>query len=450
MKHEAAPDYTSWGRVFQYAHEVSRPAWINEEIPALRQSVKFVLPYGLGRSYGDSCLNEAGILIDTASLNRFIAFDNETGLLRCEAGTTLADIGTHFVPRGFFLPVTPGTKFVTVGGAIANDVHGKNHHVAGTFGRHVTRFELLRSDGSRLLCSPTENTNLFRATIGGLGLTGLITWAEFRLRRINSPLIAAEEEKFANLDEFFSLSAESDSKFEYTVSWVDCLAKGDRLGRGIFIRGNHADMPSGMLPTEAARRGVIHAEPRLAVPIEFPNIALNRLSVWGFNQLYYGKQLSRLRRRLMSFDPFFYPLDAVAHWNRIYGRRGFFQYQFVLPEETAPAIKDLFRVIADSGQASFLAVLKKFGAVDSPGLLSFPTPGVTLALDFPNNGARTVELFRRLNDIINANNGRMYPAKDSIMTPRAFQRYYPQWTELARFRDPRFSSSFWRRVTSDV
>ena len=399
-----------------------------------------MLPYGLGRSYGDCCLNDGGALVCTAGMNRLLAFDAETGLIRCEAGACLDDVLKFIVPRGWFLPTTPGTRFITVGGAIANDVHGKNHHRAGTFGRHVRQFELLRSDGGRRICSPQENPEWFAATIGGLGLTGLITWAEFSLRKIGSAMIEMETIKFQNLDEFLQITGESDAQFEHTVAWVDCLARGKRQGRGIFMRGNHAPAGSGPL--------VAHQPPKLGVPLNFPGVALNALSVRLFNALYHGRVRQRVSRSVLHYGPFFYPLDAINHWNRIYGRHGFFQYQFVLPfSSDAAALRDIFGRVAHSGQGSFLAVLKTLGKLKSPGWMSFPIPGITLALDFPNRGARTLALFDELDRVVLEAGGRFYPAKDARMSAACFLKSYPQWKAFAEFIDPSFSSSFWRRVT---
>jgi FAD/FMN-containing dehydrogenase len=402
-----------------------------------------MLPFGLGRSYGDSCLNDGGDLLVTESLDHILAFDEEQGRIRCESGVTLDALLRVIVPRGWFLPTTPGTKFITVGGAIANDIHGKNHHRSGTFGCHVTRFELLRSTGERMICSPGENTAWFAATVGGLGLTGLITWAEFQLRSIANSMIEVESLKFANLDEFFEISTKSDADFEYTVSWVDCLAKGPSLGRGIFLRGNHASAENQSLS--------LHRPPRLGMPVEFPSFALNRFTIQAFNTLYYARSARAIGRKTVHYDSFFYPLDALNHWNRVYGKRGFFQYQFVVPfSADRQVIREIFTRIAASGQGSFLAVLKTFGERKSPGMLSFPAPGVTLALDFPNQGADTLALFDVLDQIVLAAGGRIYPAKDARMPARIFQDCYPGWQDFRQYLDPAFSSSFWRRVSSST
>lgn len=429
----------SWGRYPAATHTVRYLHWRVDALP--ENEGRQMLPYGLGRSYGDSCLNDGGTLLLTASLNHLVEFDEENGLIRCEAGTTLDEILRTIVPRGWFLPTTPGTKFVTVGGAIANDIHGKNHHRAGTFGCHVTHLELLRSTGERLRCSPTENADWFAATIGGLGLTGLITWAEFKLRRIANAFIDSEIIKFRSLARFFELSQESDERFEYTVSWLDCLAKGESLGRGVFMRGNHA--AEGNLDLQP------HGPPRLSVPIELPNFLLNPFSIQAFNTLYHARARTPISRKVVHYNPFFYPLDQVNQWNRIYGRRGFFQYQFVVPfSDNQAAVRAIISRIAASGQASFLAVLKTFGGRKSPGMLSFPSPGVTLALDFPNNGGSTLELFMELDRIVIAAGGRLYPAKDARMPAKVFQEGFPRWQEFTEFLDPAFSSSFWRRVSS--
>jgi FAD/FMN-containing dehydrogenase len=397
----------------------------------------------LGRSYGDSCLNDKNALLLTRSLDHILEFDVETGLLRCEAGVSLDEILRLIVPHRWFLPITPGTKFVTVGGAIANDVHGKNHHRAGTFGCQVTRFELLRSNGERWLCSPSHNREWFAATIGGLGLTGLITWAELKLRRIASSQLEMESVKFPDLDEFFNLSADSDRRFEYTVAWLDCLAGGNSLGRGIFLRGNHAGPEAKALAP--------HAPPRCTVPLDFPDAALSHFSIRAFNTLYYARQRRKTVAGTVPYDRFFYPLDAINRWNRIYGRRGFFQYQCVVPlTPHQEAIRRILTQITASGRGSFLAVLKTFGAVKSPGLLSFPRPGVTLALDFPNHGTGTLTLLEALDRIVLEAGGRIYPAKDARMSPQMFQESYPEWRRFRQWIDPQFSSSFWRRVTTAI
>ncbi len=394
-----------------------------------------MLPVGMLRSYGDSVLNTKGSLVETVGLDRFMAFDPATGLLRAECGLTLDTILRCVVPRGYFLKVTPGTRFVTVGGAIANDVHGKNHHLAGTFGTHVRRIGLMRGDGSRIEVAPDSEGDLFAATIGGLGLTGLIEWAEFALTPIKSAHLDVETIPFRRLAEFWELNAKSVETHEHTVAWIDCTAKD---GRGIFSRGNWRG--SGDLSPHASRS-------RLSVPVEAPSWALNSLTVRTFNRAYFAAQAAQPANRSLHYAPFFYPLDGVAHWNRLYGRRGFWQYQCVLPTPTmVDAIACLLDAIAASGQGSFLAVLKTFGAMESPGLLSFPMPGATLALDFPNAGEQTLRLLERLDSIVCEAGGRLYAAKDGRLPKDMWTAGYPNLGRFLNHVDPAFCSDFWRRV----
>ncbi|MGI8856836.1 MAG: FAD-binding oxidoreductase [Thermomicrobiales bacterium] len=441
MGTSSVTQYQSWGRYPKATPRAVVPVTWRDDLPDLGATIGSVLPYAYGRSYGDSCLNDDGTVLDTIGLNRFIAFDAETGLLRCEAGVLLADILTAFVPRGWFLPVSPGTKFVSVAGAIANDIHGKNHHRAGTFGRHVPRFELVRSSGERLVCSLDDHADLYRATIGGLGLTGLITWAELRLKPITNAYIDEEQIRFDSLDAFLALTAESDATYEYTMSWADCLHGGEGYVRGHFLRGNHNTSP------ELAKQPPAD-KPSVGVPVNLPGALLNTWTVKAFNTAYYHRQRRTSVRKVIPYDPFFYPLDAIKDWNRMYGTGGFLQYQCVVPfDNDNAAIKEVFTRITRSGEGSFLVVLKTFGALPSPGMLSFPKPGVTLALDFPFHGARTLRLLDDLDSVVRASGGAVYPAKDARMSAESFQTFFPHWRDFARFIDPQFSSDFWRRVT---
>jgi FAD/FMN-containing dehydrogenase len=398
-----------------------------------------LLAYGNGRSYGDVCLNDGGILVQARGLDRYLDFDADTGVLRCEAGVLLAEILALVVPRGWFPAVTPGTRFVTVGGAIANDVHGKNHHVAGSFGHHLRAFELLRSDGSRMRCTREENPQWFAATVGGLGLTGLVTWAELQLRRIDGPTIDSETLKFDRLEEFFELSAASAASHDYTVAWVDCAARGKAMGRGLFTRGNHAP---GERQLDVRARGAGPSLPAL------PFSLVNPLSLRAFNSLYWHRQWRRRRPVSGHYEPFFYPLDRLQHWNRMYGPRGFLQYQCLLPPAVAlEGTRALLARIAASGTGSFLAVLKQFGDRPAPGLLSFPRPGTTLALDFPiDRDGRVFALLDGLDEVVSEAGGAVYPAKDARMSGRHFRQYFPAWQAFSSFVDPHFSSGFWRRV----
>jgi FAD/FMN-containing dehydrogenase len=446
----ADAEYRSWGGTVAGEHLAFRPrslAAARAALAAAASGAASVLPFGNGRSYGDVGLNPGGALIDCRGLDRFIDFDRRTGILTCEAGVRLADIlaalGRPEADGSAWLPaVSPGTRLVTVGGAIANDVHGKNHHQMGCFGRHVLGFELARSDGRIIACSPHSEPALFAATIGGLGLTGLILSARLQLRRVAGSAVEAEDIRFAGLADFFALSEESGATWEYTAAWMDCLARGAALGRGIFSRARHRPGIGAPPPAIA---------PRIAIPFAPPISPLNRLSLLAFNTAYFHR-LGRggRRRRVGSYEPVLYPLDRIGGWNRLYGRRGFFQFQCVVPTVAArDAIAALLGRIAASGQGSLLAVLKNFGDMPSPGLLSFPLPGTTLALDFPDRGEPTRQLLGELETIVVAAGGRLYPAKDATMRTESFWQGYPQAGEFLRHLDPAMSSGFARRVGLD-
>lgn len=360
----------SWGRYPRAQHTLLP---INDRAANLPPFDGLALPRGNGRSYGDSCLNPDGALLCARGLDRFIAFDPASGVLRCEAGVTLNEIIELVLPQGWFLPVTPGTRYVTVAGAIANDVHGKNHHRTGNFGHHVRAFELLRSDGERRVCMPNDADDWFAATVGGLGLTGLITWAEIQLRRVGSPTLEAENIRFGSLDEFFELSKASAESHEYSVAWIDCLASGTSRGRGHFTRADHC---IGLAQEQPKSPGA-----GLSMPVTPPISLVNKLSLRPFNALYYWRQPAPRKRFVSHLLPFFYPLDGIRDWNRMYGPSGFLQYQCVLPPATArDGVDALLAEIARSGSGSFLAVLKEFGDTPSIGMLSFPRPGTTLAV----------------------------------------------------------------------
>lgn len=432
-------EHGSWGRFPHSRGQQDR--WLHDRsAPLPLPDAGSVLPRGNGRSYGDSCLNPGGTLLHARPLDRFIAFDPASGLLRCEAGATLSEIIDLALPQGWFLPVTPGTRLATVGGAIANDVHGKNHHLMGNFGHHVRQFELLRSDGSRrVLSSQSDEDGLFSATLGGLGLTGLITWAELQLRRVPGPWLESESVRFGNLEEFFALSTASAATHEYTVAWIDCLASGQRLGRGHFLRSDHAAPdPADCPPIRHSGR---------TMPFTPPFSLVNTLSLRAFNTLYYWRQPARRKRTVSHYRPYFYPLDGIGHWNRMYGPRGFMQHQCVLPPAHASdGVAALLKEISRSGHGSFLAVLKEFGSIPSLGMLSFPRPGTTLALDFPNTGLDVFRLLDRLDAIVAEAGGAIYPAKDARMSPAIFRSGYPRLQEFSCHIDPAFSSGLWRRL----
>ena len=430
---------SSWGRLRQVPHEVGRPAFLDQARAAASAGGAPALCHGLGRSYGDVCLNENGRLIVTDLLDRFVSYDRERGVVRAEAGLSFDRLLRVIVPHGWFVPVTPGTKFVTLGGAVANDVHGKNHEGAGTFGCHVRAISLARSSGEVLTLSPAENAELFAATIGGLGLTGVMLWVELQLVPIKSAMIESETIALENLDEFFRVAEESHD-WPHTVAWVDCLAKGAAAGRGLFIRGRHAE--------EGGLK--VHHAPRLAMPFDAPGVLLNAHTIALFNAGYRRRPWA-LGLHRVHYDPFFYPLDAIAGWNRLYGKRGFFQHQSVVPMAGAPdTVRKLLALTAEFGEGSFLMVLKLFGDKPSPGLLSFPMAGATLALDFANKGESTRRLLDRMAELVLAAGGRLYPAKDATMSGTAFRAGYPDWRKLEAQRDPALMSDFWRRVTAQA
>lgn len=425
---------TSWGRLDYWDHDVvaltDRCQVVNKV-----QNCQSGIAYGMGRSYGDVCLNPDGVLWTTANLDRFISFDESTGLLECEAGVLLRDIQQLAVPRGWILPVTPGTQLITVGGAVANDVHGKNHHVVGSFGDHVQRLMLTRTDGTIIECGPDVFPEWFSATVGGLGLTGVITQVSIQLRRVAGPWLNTETVPYANLDEFFHLADESEASWEHTVSWIDCLSGGK--GRGLFMRGNSADV--GPRPEPNNRK--------LTMPFVPPISLVNKLTLPPFNMAYYNLKKWQAGKDTVHYEPFFYPLDNLQEWNRMYGPKGFFQYQSVVPREVGKdAVQEMLNQIASSGVGSFLAVLKTFGDRQPLGMMSFPQPGVTLALDFPNKGARTHKLFERMDDIVREADGRIYPAKDARMPRELFEAGYPRLNEFLQYRDPGISSSMSRRL----
>jgi FAD/FMN-containing dehydrogenase len=392
------------------------------------------IAHGLGRSYGDAALNPGGVLWRTAALDRFISFDAATGRLVCEAGVVLRDIQRLMVPRGWSLPVVSGTQWVTVGGAIANDVHGKNHHVVGTFGEHVHRLRLVRSTGETIECGPDQNPDLFAATIGGLGLTGVIVEAELQLRPTSGPWLEAETVAFNGLADFFALSDESEAAWEHTVSWIDCTS-GSPV-RGLFMRARSAAGQTGRPWRERSRR----------VPITPPISMVNPLSLRPFNALYYGLGRRKVNVQIVHYEPFLFPLDSVLDWNRLYGPKGFFQYQSVIPRTAAlDATRDMLDAIAASGEGSVLAVLKTFGEREPAGLLSFPREGVTLALDFRNSRA-VPALFSHLDEIVRAAGGRIYPAKDARMPRALYEATYPNLAAFATHRDPGMSSGLSRRL----
>jgi len=402
---------------------------------------------GLGRSYGDAALNRGGGVISFERLNRLIAFDPETDVLECEAGVTFAEILDCFLPRAYFLPVTPGTKFVTLGGAIAHDVHGKNHHRAGTISNFVLDFRLQTPQGDVMTCSPRQNPDVFWATVGGAGLTGLLLSARIRLQRVQTAYVLVDFLKVPHFEDAIDAMAESDHLYEFSVAWIDCLAKGKALGRSVLMRANPAkrsDLPAGSGDPLAPRRRSEHS-----IPFDFPPGLLNRFTVSAFNTLFYGRHRT-VSGRLADINSFFYPLDSIRNWNRMYGRRGFVQYQLVFPLETSRiGLAEVLERVSASGRGSFLGVLKRFGNANA-GLLSFPFPGYTLALDLPVSDG-LVPFLSGLDEVVLRHGGRLYLAKDAVTTPNTFAAMYPRLDEFRAVKarlDPknRLSSSQARRV----
>jgi FAD/FMN-containing dehydrogenase len=439
---------SAWGCLSRELHNVtvlSNPLSVSSVLTSHAPG----LAYGNGRSYGDVCLNPGGVLWETSGLNKLISFDEKTGRLVCEAGVLLRDIQRLFMPRGWMLPVTPGTQLITVGGAIANDVHGKNHHAVGSFGNHVLSLLLARTTGEMQEVNWSSAPELISATIGGLGLTGVIVKAELQMRRVGSPWMRTETIPYQGLTQFFALADESEQDWEHTVSWIDCLA-GTNV-RGIFIRANHMDareadnMPS-LREALASYNHKIQGK-TLSMPFVPPASFVNNFSLKPFNLAYYLLQKRKRGMGVTHFEPFSYPLDNVQHWNRMYGPKGFYQYQCAVPRESGhDAIQAMLNVIAQAGEGSFLAVLKTFGRHEANGMLSFAKSGVTLALDFPNRGLRTLQLFERLDDIVSQSKGRLYMAKDARMSRELFQAGYPNWLEFIKYRDPGISSAMSRRL----
>jgi L-gulonolactone oxidase len=425
----------SWGRLTRAEHDVSRAAEIADVQRLLREPGP-ILASGMQRSYGDVALNAGNRLLDMRGLDRFIAADWSTGVVTVQAGMTLDALLQVSVPRGWFIPVTPGTKFVTIGGMIANDVHGKNHPSAGSFGRHVRAFTLIRSDRGAVACSEAAEPDLFRATIGGLGLTGVIATATISLARIPSDSLDVEGVRFGHVDDYFRLVSES-RDWSYVVAWVDCMSSGAELGRGLFSRARWSP-GSALTP---------HRAPGLSVPVDFPSGTLNRFSISAFNAAYRHRP-GAVGASRQHYSTFFHPLDGVGRWNRMYGPRGFFQHQSVIPPEAAQqTIRAMLEITARERLGSFLVVIKEFGDLPSPGLLSFPRAGTTFALDFPNGGPHVQRVLQRFADMAIDAGGRLYPAKDALMTPAHFNASFPDWGRLEALRDPSILSDFWRRVT---
>jgi FAD/FMN-containing dehydrogenase len=393
------------------------------------------LARGNGKSYGDSAHNQAGMLVRGTEQAQIVSFDPRTGVLTAEPGVTLGDIILGIAPHGWFLPVTPGTKHVTLGGAIANDVHGKNHHRRGSFGCHLISFDLLRSDGAIRRCAAEENPALFKATIGGFGLTGLILSATVQMMCVGAIDVAEKVSSFRSVAEYLDNAEETDAGNEYAVAWIDQLSKN---GRGLLLTANH--FKDGLFRPHRAR-------PSLSLPFQPPFNCLNHASLKAFNSLYFNAKNRNHEPSKAGYDGYFYPLDQVGNWNYLYGPKGLYQHQSVIPFEAArEALPDLLGASQRARQVSFLTVLKRFGHIKSPSLTPFARPGYTLTLDFPNRGEKTLKLLEELDSITIAAGGAVNAYKDARMSPETFAASYPNWRELEALRDPAFKSDFWART----
>ncbi|WPV64984.1 FAD-binding oxidoreductase [Chitinophaga sp. LS1] len=395
-----------------------------DQVEDMISSHSSIIARGNGRCYGDASL--ATNSISTLKFDKVLQFDTETGVFECQSGITLDQILRIVVPEGWFLPVTPGTKFITVGGAVASDVHGKNHHAEGSFSNHIIDMDVITGKKETLTCSKDKLPDLFWATCGGMGLTGIITRVKFGLKKVETAYIKQKQIKAKNLDELIRLFEEY-NQYTYSMAWIDCLQKGDSFGRGILIVGEHATKEELNAQQQPAPLNLPEKRP-LSVPFNFPSFALNTLTVKAFNWLYYAKNTKREINNVIPYEPFFYPLDAILHWNRGYGKAGFVQYQFVLPLDKKEGLVEILKRISDAGLGSFLAVLKVFGHQDD--LISFPRQGYTLALDFPVRKGLFAFL-DELDAVVLQYGGRLYLSKDARMKKEVFWQSYPNAQRFA-------------------
>lgn len=395
----------------------------DEQLATIIKESKQFIPRGNGRCYGDASL--ADETVNTLKYDKILSFDTVHGIFECQSGLMLDQILEVVVPKGWFLPVTPGTKFITIGGAVGSDVHGKNHHVDGSFSNHIVEMDIVLASGEVVTCSPHKYPDLFEATCGGMGLTGLITRVKFRLKKIESSYIKQKQVKASNLEEIIDLF-EKYKDYTYSVAWIDCLKKGEHFGRSILILGEHAKLDE--LPANKKNDPLkLPRKKQITFPFNLPSWVLNAFTIKAFNFLYYGKNFKKEINNVVSYEPFFYPLDAILHWNRGYGKKGFVQYQFVLPLEAKQGLIEILNRISDKGMGSFLAVLKVFGKQDS--LISFPAEGYTLALDFPVRDG-LFEFLDELDQVVLKYGGRLYMSKDARMKPEVLQAGYPRLEEF--------------------
>ncbi|UZS00134.1 FAD-binding oxidoreductase [Chondrinema litorale] len=425
---------TNWGK-FPVINVEEQKFSQKEELDRIVKNNNHFIARGLGRCYGDASLGQE--VISTLKFDKVLYFDAINGEITCEAGVSFADILEFIVPKGWFLPVTPGTKFITVGGAVASDVHGKNHHLDGSFSYHINELSIYLADGSIVTCGPNNNKDLFQATCGGMGLTGIILTVKFKLKKIETAYISQKQIKAKNLEEIIELFQQYKG-YTYSMAWIDCLKRGKQFGRSIMMAGEHSTIE------EVKKDDPLKFpnKPKLIVPFNFPGFVLNSFSVKAFNFLYYHKNLKRQIENIIPYDPFFYPLDAILEWNRMYGKKGFVQYQFVLPLESShQGLIDILNRISKKGMGSFLAVLKLFGKQDS--IISFPMEGFTLALDFPIKKG-LFEFLDELDKIVLSYGGRVYLTKDARMKHNIFWETYPninRFVEIVNKYNPEFRFS---------
>ncbi|MBL7856888.1 MAG: FAD-binding oxidoreductase [Cyclobacteriaceae bacterium] len=436
---------SGWGNIPQSVNKVLYPRSTHEIIEAF--TLDKLLPRGLGRSYADQATNTGHVVLKLEKMNRFLSFDQHNGILECEAGSSLEDIIHYLAPRGWFPMITPGTKYVTIGGAIANDVHGKAHHVDGSFVNCVLDFTIALPDGRIVVASREENSDLFWANFGGLGLLGTILTARIQLRKIETTYFVQKAVAAKNLDEMLQAIDDSDKNYTSSVAWLDSMAKGKSLGRGVLTMGNHAKLSD--LPEKLKANPLkIGKKPTLTIPIYLPGFTLNMVTVRILNMLLY--QLQKRGNGIAHYDKFFYPLDMINNWNKGYGKRGFIQYQFVLPEKDGKEnIRKILEEITKSDCVPFLNVLKKFGNAQG-GLLSFPSAGYTFAIDFPIT-AKLKPFTKKLDAMVLHMGGRIYLGKDAYLDEATFKAMYPQhkeWLEIKKKYDPEniFSSDLSRRI----
>ena len=440
---------SGWGRYPSQTCDVYRPekrASIQAALSDDRHST--FIARGLGRSYGDPAIeNSGGAVVLFERLNRILGIDEENAIIHCEAGVSFAGLVDTFLPRGYFVPVTPGTKFVTVGGAIAHDVHGKNHQKDGTFGQAVTEIELMLPSGEVLICTPDgENSDVFWATVGGAGLTGMILSAKFRMQRVETGYFKVDYQKTKNLRELMDVIDATHNDYQYSVAWVDCIAHNGSLGRSVLMQGNH--LPLSELPSNIKNPLDTRVKHLATVPFDMPQFLLNSHSMKLFNAAYYRMSSSK-QGAVVDWDSYFYPLDTLHHWHRLYGRRGFLQYQFTIPVEHRDGMIAMLEEVSQRGNASFLAVFKKFGAA-SRGLLSYPSPGYFITLDFPIRDG-LVPWLHELDEKLLGYGARLYLAKDAVMKPETFRAMYPRLEEFQEIRrrldpDGRLASRQARRL----